>query len=86
MKTSTLRGAEHPAWAMEGRVRKGAPRPVFFWKYLGKSNWVSVWPPYPTNSSVKLDFYSVKWATHELVFPGSRKEGRKGGGSGPKNK
>lgn len=49
--------------------------------YLGKSNWVSGWPPCPTNSSVKLDFHSGKGATSELVFPGPRKEGGEASGS-----
>ena len=43
-------------------------------QYSGKSNCVLVWPPCPTNSSVKLDFHSGKGATDMLVFPGPRKE------------
>lgn len=65
----------------ESEVR--AQQPVL---YLGKSNWVSFWPPCPTNFSVKLDFHSGKGATNELIFPRAQEGVGRGGGVWAKNK
>lgn len=82
MKGPVVKGAAGSAWATAGGVRAGGVRAggvsrgliARVLRYSGKSNCVFVWPPCPTNSSVKSDFHSGKGATDKLVFPGSRKE------------